>query len=271
MAIASTRGRLKKTRIQGNTVAAGVPVAASLSTTLTGTNNDITVTANARGTVGNDYTLTLVDPSANSQSLAVTVGGTATKASLSTALTGTNNDLDFTAVERDAYGNSVTIAYVDPSANSAALSVVVTGKAIVVNLATGSGGAITSTAAQVKAAIEAHTPASRLVTVANKSGNDGTGVVTALAATALSGGKPGSSDISASLATNGGGTITTTAALLIAAINAHATAGALVTAANKTGNDGTGVVTALAKTSLSGGTDYTLGASGSGLATRRGR
>lgn len=263
--------RYTKSRIHRNAAVAGFPVAASISTTLTGTNNDITVTANDKGTVGNDYTLTLTDPAGNSQSLAVTVTGTATKASLSTALTGTNNDLDFTAVERDSYGNSVTVAYVDPSANSAALSVVVTGKAIVVNLATGSGGAITSTAASIKTAIEAHTPASRLVTVANKSGNDGTGVVTALTATALSGGKPGSRDIVASLATNGGGTITTTAALLIAAINAHTDAGALVTAANKTGNDGTGVVTALAKTSLSAGTDYTIGASGSGIATRRGR
>lgn len=113
---------------------------------------------------------------------------TPTAATLSTNLTGTNNDLVFTAVPSGAAGNSVTIAYIDPSGNDEELSIEVTGTDIVVNLATGGAGAITSTAAQILAAIEDNEDAAALVTVANKSSNNGTGVVTALAETALSGG-----------------------------------------------------------------------------------
>lgn len=115
-------------------------------------------------------------------------GGAAVRAALSTNLTGTNNDLTFTAVTAGAGGNSVTVSYVDPAGNDQALAISVLGSAITASLATGSGGEITTTAAQLKTAIEASVPASALVTVANKTGNDGTGVVTALAATALAGG-----------------------------------------------------------------------------------
>lgn len=112
-------------------------------------------------------------------------------ASLTTALADTNNDLKYTHVASPANyatGNTVRVRYVDPAANSAVLGVVVAGKDITVNLATSAIGAITSTAAQVKAAIDASAPAAALVTVANAAGNDGTGVVTALAYTNLAGG-----------------------------------------------------------------------------------
>jgi len=115
-------------------------------------------------------------------------GGSAVAATLSTNLTGTNNDLTFTAVTAGTGGNSVTVSYVDPSANNASLSVSVLGTAITVNLATDGGGLITSTATLVRAALIASTPAAALITPTLKTGNDGTGVVTALAATALSGG-----------------------------------------------------------------------------------
>lgn len=58
-------------------------------------------------------------------------------------------------------------------------------------------------------------------------------------------------DIVASLATSSSGAITTTASELIAAINGNADAAALVTASLKGSDTGAGVVTALAKTSLS--------------------
>lgn len=114
--------------------------------------------------------------------------GPSTAATLSTALTGNNNDLLFTAVTAGADGNDITIRYVDPAAISQALAVSVLGTAITVSLATDGAGAITSTAAQVDAAIDALPAAAALVTPANKAANDGTGVVTALAATALTGG-----------------------------------------------------------------------------------
>jgi len=116
------------------------------------------------------------------------------KAALSTNLTGSNNDLTYTAKFGGTYGNKIQVAYIDPSANSAALSVTQTYTSgtgtplISVSLATDSGGAITSTAAQIATAVAAHPGAAQFVTVANKTGNDGTGVVTAMSATNLASG-----------------------------------------------------------------------------------
>lgn len=111
-------------------------------------------------------------------------------ATLTTALAGDDNDLVFTAKAplSGAAGNAITVAYIDPSANDAELEIVVTGTDIVVNLATGVAGAITSTAADILAAIEADEDADALVSVANAAANDGSGVVIALAETALAGG-----------------------------------------------------------------------------------
>lgn len=118
----------------------------------------------------------------------------AAQATLSRNPTGDDNALTFTAVAYGVGGNSITIEYVDPSANDAELSVDVTDTDIVVNLATDSGGTITSTAAEVLAAIEASAPAAALVTVEidtadTGSADDGSGVVTALAAAPMTGGQ----------------------------------------------------------------------------------
>lgn len=112
----------------------------------------------------------------------------AVAATFATILAGANNDLAFTAKTAGAAGNAITVALVDPAGNNQALAVNVVASAISVSLATGAGGAITSTAALVKAAVEASGAAAALVTVAHKTGNDGTGVVTAMAATNLVGG-----------------------------------------------------------------------------------
>lgn len=111
----------------------------------------------------------------------------AINATLTTALAGANNDLKFTAKIGGVYGNGITVAYV-VSGTSTALSVAVVTKAITVTVATNGGGTATSTAAQVKAAIDAFAAAAALVVTALASGNDGTGVVTALSATNLAGG-----------------------------------------------------------------------------------
>lgn len=112
-------------------------------------------------------------------------------ATLSTNLTGNNNDLVYTAVApySGTAGNAITVAYIDPAANDQALEVTVDGTDIVVNLATDSGGVITSTADDIKAAIALVPAAVALVgTVVDKAANDGSGVVTAMAETALAGG-----------------------------------------------------------------------------------
>jgi hypothetical protein len=110
-----------------------------------------------------------------------------TFATLTTALTGTNNDLTYTARAGGTAGNSVTIAYVVAGLNTA-LSVTVAGSAITVNLATDGAGAATSTANQVRTAVLASAAAMTLLGAVTVAEGDGTGVVTALAATALTGG-----------------------------------------------------------------------------------
>ncbi|MFJ2030019.1 M14 family zinc carboxypeptidase [Streptosporangium sp. NPDC087985] len=82
-------------------------------------------------------------------------------------------------------GNDITVALVKPATASAPLSVAVNGKDVVVNLATNASGAITSTAAQVGAALNGNSAASALLTANTYRGNAGTGVVAAAAATKL--------------------------------------------------------------------------------------
>jgi len=101
------------------------------------------------------------------------------KASLLTGTVASNNALTFTSKMVGVLGNDITVHLKDPKANSAALSVVVTGKDIVVSLATGSTGAITSTAAQIKTAIEANATANAMVGLANTGASTGAGVVAA--------------------------------------------------------------------------------------------
>jgi hypothetical protein len=116
--------------------------------------------------------------------------GKYTEASLTTALTGTHNDLTYTATDNGTAGNSVTVTYA-VAGNNTPLTVSVTGTAITVNVATSGAAAPLSTAAQVRDAVRASTAARALVNVDLATGNDGTGVVTALSATALSGGAAG--------------------------------------------------------------------------------
>jgi len=105
--------------------------------------------------------------------------------------TGNDNSVLYTAVDAGTAGNSITVAYVDPSANDAALSVDVTGTDIVVNLATDGGGLITSTAAQVITVVNNSAAASALVTAA--ASGTVTGVVAAVTETALTGGESAAS------------------------------------------------------------------------------
>jgi hypothetical protein len=113
---------------------------------------------------------------------------TGSKASLSTTLTGANNDIVWTAKSRGAIGNTYRVSYIDPSANNATLSVSVVGTEVRVSLATGAGGAITSTANNIISAVAASEAASSLIVGAKKGSDTGAGIVTALAATNLTGG-----------------------------------------------------------------------------------
>lgn len=115
--------------------------------------------------------------------------GAATAATLTTHLLGTNNDLTYTCANTGTGGNAITLAYVDPGIPDQTLSVNVTGNAVTVNLATNGASAITSTAALIKAAVEAAAdPTAGELLITYPSGSNGSGVVTAMAITNLAGG-----------------------------------------------------------------------------------
>jgi hypothetical protein len=126
----------------------------------------------------------------------------AVAATLTTALTGANNDIVLTAITRGLNGNGYSLTLVDPGGNSQALAVTLTANDISASLATGVAGAITTTAAQLLAAIAA-SAAGGIVMGALATGNDGTGIVTALTKTALTGGALAGTAYTASLDTQG--------------------------------------------------------------------
>ncbi len=100
------------------------------------------------------------------------------------AATLTAQDVTVTANEAGTAGNGIKLALVDPSANTQSLAVSVAADTITVSLATDGTGAITSTAADIVAAINAHLVARTLVTASG----DATDAVAAVSATALTGG-----------------------------------------------------------------------------------
>jgi hypothetical protein len=76
-------------------------------------------------------------------------------------------------------GNGITAEFVNPGAANSPLSVAVMGNDILVSLGTDPAGALSSTAAQVVAAINAHPGASALVVALTYRGNAGAGIVQA--------------------------------------------------------------------------------------------
>ena len=195
----------------------------------------VTLTAVSAGPEGNTITCAIVIPDAIERDLAVSLSGRDITVSLEvdgTAASVAFGDLTLTAQAKGPDGNTITCALLDPGANSAALSVELSGRDITVNLATSNAGAITSTAAQVKAALDANADIAALVTTAAA----GAGVMAAAARTALAGGT--------------GGVVASTAAEVKAALDANADIAALVTTAAA----GAGVMAAAARTALAGGT-----------------
>ena len=85
-------------------------------------------------------------------------------------------------------GNDISVALENPGTAGAALSVSVTGKDVAVHLATGASGQVTSTAAQVVAALGADAGVAKLLTASTYRGDAGAGVVAATPATRLSDG-----------------------------------------------------------------------------------
>lgn len=105
-----------------------------------------------------------------------------------------NNAILLTALEPGAGGNDISITLTAPDEASQELAVSVSGTDITVSLATSAEKAITSTAAEVAAAINEDEEASALVTAtADIENNDGgSGVCAAVAKTSLADGNNGS-------------------------------------------------------------------------------
>lgn len=110
-------------------------------------------------------------------------------ASMTTDLGVANTDVKFTAKAPwlGQRGEDLTVEYRDPAGASKSLSIVVEGTAIIVNLATDTSSAITSTADLIKTALAAHAVANAMVSAADAGSDDGSGVVTAMTAARLSG------------------------------------------------------------------------------------
>lgn len=93
----------------------------------------------------------------------------------------TNQTIVYTAKLGGVAGNGITLALVDPPGNNVPLSVAVVGSAITVTLATDGSSAITTTRAQLVAAINADAAAFALLAAVGS----GATVITALSATNL--------------------------------------------------------------------------------------
>ena len=228
-----------------------------------GPNNDLLITG--RGALPDDTVVSVEfrHVALPNQPLGVSV--VRTQASLPTALAGVDNDIVFTAHPTNfpgSAGNALRIEYRVAGLNTP-LTVAVSGAAITVNVATNATGQPTSTAAQVRDAVNASGAASTRVSAALASGNSGTGVVAALPTTSLSGGRDA---IGVTLDTDGAGAVDSTTSGPNAATTVrdaiNAAAGTLVTASltpTDTGaaNTGAGAVAAHAAAPMNTG-EFTI-------------
>jgi hypothetical protein len=223
-------------------------VKASRVTGVEGNNNAILWTAKLAGVAGNAIRTAIVDTGINGQALEVLVAnntvivnaarGAGVQASLNTGVVGNNNAITWTAKLAGTAGNAIEVALIDPAGNDQPLEVKLVNDEIRVYLATSGAGAITSTAAQVIAAVNDTLLVKDLVEAANTGASTGAAAVVAAAA--------------APLANGADGVITSTAAQVIAAVNA-AIDNTFVDAANEGDSTGAAAVVADAATVLANG------------------
>jgi hypothetical protein len=214
--------------------------AAATTTIGGGANGTVTITADAAGSAGNAKTVAVALGVGLNQPLAAAINAGAITVTLATDGAGAPDDAANTAtLVAAAVENLAGVSAVASGNGTTALT-----QAVVQKNFTGGGVgfAITSTGDTIKATIAGTPAAAALVGAADAPANDGSGVVTALVATHLTGG-------GANYA------ITSTGDTIKASIAGTPTAAALVTAADADGNDGSGVVIAMIATALAGGAD----------------
>lgn len=112
----------------GRAVTAVANAAASLATGVVGSNNAITWTARQAGTAGNSIRVQLLDPAANSQSLAVDVDGNDIIVSLATngggTITSTATQVMAAVLEHDAASQKVSTASTGASSGAGVVAAV---------------------------------------------------------------------------------------------------------------------------------------------------
>lgn len=238
-----------------------IAAAAVLSTNLTGANNDLDITAASNGIAGDQITVEYRDPGTAGAALSVTVDGTdivvhlatdsaaAAQVTLTSDATAPSNN-DTVTVGPYTYTFKTTLT---GAANEvligASAAIALDNLKAAVNGDAGEGTLYgTGTVANYAVNATTNTDTTQLF-VAQNTGTAGNSLASTEVSSHLS---FGSVTLLGGLA---GGSITSTAAQVDAAIDAKAEAAALVTPANKAANDGTGIVTAMAATALSGGSD----------------
>ena len=120
-----------------------------------------------------DGSALLTIPAAAEAIRAVWSGGTT---AVTTGVEGNDNAITWTPLRSDG---QLYVALIDPEGNDAELAITVAGPSISVSLATGAGGAITTTAAELMAAIEADAAASAVAAVDDTGDSDGSAAVVA--------------------------------------------------------------------------------------------
>jgi len=216
---------------------------ASLTTSFGGNNNDVTLTAKTAGVAGNDIQLHLMDLGVQNESLRFTYGEPAT-ASFNPA---SGTDFKLIAINGGTSGNAISLTVVLPLTENKTLSASVSTNDITVTLKVKSDGKSETTAADLIALINSTNSTKTLVEarlMENSSGN-----LSGVSKTFLTGGSSNTNHIHVLLATNSSKAITTTASQLVTILSTNS----LASISLATGNDGTGVLTALITSNLSGG------------------
>jgi len=158
---------------------------ASLTTALAGANNDLVFTANTPGSRGDDITVTYVVAGA-SQPLDADTNDPLGVDAVVTAYVRDNSDFREGGITEYLRGAGY---FTKPTGPPEPLTLEAQGNDVTVKVATDALSNPTSTAAQIKAALEANPDVMAIVSVAHAPGSTGAGVVTALAKTNLTGGK----------------------------------------------------------------------------------
>jgi len=110
-----------------------------------------------------------------------------TFATLTTNITGADNDIVYTAKKVGTAGNAVQVQYAGLGV-SQPLTIVVTGNLVKINARTSAASAPLSTASEIVAAVNADALANNLVSAKLKAPDTGAGVIAIMSATNLAGG-----------------------------------------------------------------------------------